>query len=101
MDENYARKAGKLIEILERLLADSYQLRAQNCALREALVTLASGVLQRPGLELLDSLEDCERQWHQWILEHIEDFSPSTAAMLDRRKLSQIWTAPADEDKQT
>lgn len=96
MDPSNASKAEKLMEILERLLAESYELRAQNLALREALVSFASGVLQRSREELLASLEQCEREWHQWILEHIEDYSPSTAAMLDRRKLTDIWLPPKE-----
>ena len=96
MNASDSSKADKLMQILESLVAQNYELRAQNYALREALVTFAAGVLQRPALDLLSSLEDCERYWHQWILEHLEDYSPSVAAMVDRRKATDIWIPPTD-----
>lgn len=94
MDASNPQKADKLAKILEGLVAQNYELRAQNYALREALLTLAAGVLRRPQEELLTSLEDAERYWHQWILEHLEDYSPSAAAAVDHRRAADIWTPP-------
>jgi uncharacterized membrane protein affecting hemolysin expression len=86
----------KLSEILQRLVSENYELRAQNYAFRQALVTLASSLLRRPSNDLFDSLEDEERFWHQWILERLEDHSPSAAALVDRRKANEVWTPPEE-----
>lgn len=86
----------KLTEILQRLISQNYELRAQNYALRQALIALASSLLRRPTDDLFDSLEDEERFWHQWIVERLEDHSPSAAAHVDRRMANDIWT-PSDE----
>jgi hypothetical protein len=83
----------KITEILLRLVSQNYELRAQNYVLRQAFVTLASSVLQRPPNDLFDSLEDEEQFWHQWILERLEDHSPSAAGLVDRRKANEIWTS--------
>ena len=85
-------KLTKLTEILQSLISQNYELRAQNCALRQALVTLASSLLGRSADDLLKSLEDEERFWHQWILERLEDYNPSAAAYVDRREANEIWT---------
>ena len=78
-------------DILHELLSQNYELRAQNLALREALVTFASSVLHKPSGQLLSELATSERHWHQFLLERMEDHNPAIAAAIDQRDVSTVW----------
>ena len=97
MDFKDKTKEEKLSDILNSLVSQNYELRAQNFALREAFLTFASSVLRRPHEDLLATLEDSEKYWHQFMLEKLEDHFPPSAAAIDQRTPSQIWIAPEDD----
>jgi hypothetical protein len=86
-----------LADLIKELVAQGYELRAQNAALKQALVTLASGILRRPADSLLQSLEQQEKKWHQWMLEKLESENPAAAAAVDHRELEKIWLEPEDD----
>ena len=86
----------KLIQTIEALASQNFKLQAQLLAFKEAFARLSEGVTHRSWDELWDALDDSERYWHQWMLEHLESQSPAAAAIVDRRDASSIWLPPED-----